>query len=98
MESSPNSLGGASWKRGTGAGPRLDRKLTKSQTFPKRDGFRFHSRLLKIGGVERGRGGAGGVAVERVAVVEGEGLPRPLVLGEVPAGGELRLQNLRMEA
>lgn len=41
------------------------------------------------------RGLAGCVAVERVAVVEGVSLPRPLVLGEVPAGGELRLQSLR---
>lgn len=45
--------------------------------------------------MERLRGLAGCIAVKHVAVVEGVRLPRPLVLGEVPAGGELRLQNLR---
>lgn len=38
---------------------------------------------------------AGRVGVERVAVVEGERLPGLLVLGEVPASGELGLQSLR---
>ena len=66
----------------------------KPQTIPKQDSFPFHSRLLKIWRMERLRGLAGCVAVEHVAVVEGVGLPRPLLLGEVPAGGQLWLQNL----
>jgi len=35
------------------------------------------------------------VAVQDVAVLDGERFPRPLVFGEVPARGELRLQRLR---
>ena len=39
--------------------------------------------------------GVGGcVSVEDVAVLDGVRLPRPLVFGEVPARGELRLQRL----
>lgn len=55
--------------------------------------FRFHSRFVKIWRVERLRVG-GCVCVERVAVVESVRLPRSLVLGKVPASGELGLQSL----
>lgn len=55
--------------------------------------FWFHSRFIKIWRVERLRV-AGCVCVERVAVVESVRLPRSLVLGKVPASGELGLQSL----
>lgn len=55
--------------------------------------FGFHSRFVKIWRVERLRV-VGCVCVERVAVVQSVRLPRSLVLGKVPASGELGLQSL----
>lgn len=55
-----------------------------------------HSRLVEVRRVKRLRVSSH-VGVEHVAVVQGEGLPRLLVLGEVPARSQFGLQSLRAE-
>lgn len=76
----------------------LHRRILVTNNYEMKDaakagGFWFHSRFVKIRRME-GLRVVGRVCVERVAVVESVRLPRSLVLGKVPAGGELRLQSL----